>query len=139
MDRITKKQECKIYARIEFQLESCFFQNLGCCVSTNVHDVVLINHEHNLHEIRKLLNTWSRRNTTPFGTIVLIKTTAISKITHLFMNLSYPDAKFLYDLNLLLYNFLWDGKQFKIKRSGICQTYEAGGLKMLDVKSFCQS
>ena len=55
------------------------------------------------------------------------------------MNLSDPDAKFLYDLNLLLYNFLWDGKQFKIKRSGICQTYEAGGLKMLDVKSFCQS
>ena len=52
------------------------------------------------------------------------------------MNLHDPDAKFLYDLNLLLYNFLWDGKQFKIKRSGICQTYEAGGLKMLDVKSF---
>ena len=124
---------------LNFKLESCFFHNLGCCVSTNVLDVVLINHEDNLHEIRKLLNTWSRRNITPFGTIMVVKATALSKITHLFMNLHDPDAKFLYDLNLLLYNFLWDGKQFKIKRSGVCQTYEAGGLNMLDVKFFCQS
>ena len=113
-----------MYAWIEFQLESCFFQNLGSCVSTNVHEVVLINHKDNLNEIRKLFNTWSRRNITCFGTIMVIKTTAISKITHLFMNLPDPDAKFLKDLTLLLYNFLWGGKQGKIKRSGVCQTYE---------------
>ena len=105
-----RNRNIKSMPELNFKLESCFFHNLGCCVSTNVLDVVLINHEDNLHEIRKLLNTWSRRNTTPFGTIVLIKTTAISKITHLFMNLPDPDAKFLYDLNLLLYNFLWGGK-----------------------------
>lgn len=40
------------------------------------------------------------------------------------MNLPDPDAKFLKDLTLLLYNFLWGGKQGKIKRSGVCQTYE---------------
>ena len=62
----------------------------------------------------------------------------ISKITHLFMNLPDPDGKFLHDLDMLLYNSLWKGKQGKIKRPGVCQDYEAGGLKMLDVKSFCQ-
>jgi len=37
---------------------------------------------------------------------------------------------------LLLYTFLWDGKHDLIKRSGVCQAHKAGGLKMVDVKSF---
>ena len=52
------------------------------------------------------------------------------------MNLPDLDGKFLHDLDMLLYNFLWNGKQGKIKRPGARQDYEAGGLKMLDVKSF---
>ena len=59
-------------------------------------------------------------NITPFGKITVIKTMVISKMTHLFMNLPDPDAKFLHDLDMFFYNFLWDGKQEqgKIKRSG---------------------
>ena len=38
-------------------------------------------------------------------------------------------------INKLLYNFLWNGKNDKI-RSGVCQAYEVGGLKMVDIKSF---
>ena len=34
-----------------------------------------------------------------------------------------------------MYNFLWNGKNDKI-RSGVCQAYEVGGLKMVDIKSF---
>ena len=33
-------------------------------------------------------------------------------------------------------NFLWNGKNDKIRRSGVCQAYEVGGLKMVDIKSF---
>ena len=50
------------------------------------------------------------------------------------MNLSDPDGKFLHDLDMLLYNFLWNGKQGKIKGPGVFQDYEAGDLNMLDVK-----
>ena len=41
-------------------------------------------------------------------------------------------------MNKLLYNFLWNGKNDKIRRSGVChcQAYEVGGLKMVDIKSF---
>ena len=52
------------------------------------------------------------------------------------MNSPDPDEKSLHDLNLLLYNFPWNGKHDKIKRSRVCQAYEAGGLKMADVRSF---
>ena len=51
------------------------------------------------------------------------------------MNLPDPEESFLKGLNKLLYNFLWNGKNNKI-RSGVCQAYEVGGLKMVDIKSF---
>jgi len=60
----------------------------------------------------------------------------ISKINHQFMNVPDPDEKILHDLNLLLYDFLFDGKNDKITVSVVCQDPAAGGLKMVDVKSF---
>jgi len=46
---------------------------------------------------------------------------------------------FLKELNKFLYNFLWNGKNDKndkMRRSDVCQAYEVGGLKMVDIKLF---
>ena len=85
--------------------------------------------------MKKVLNAWSRRNLAPFGKITVIKSLVLSEITHLLFNLPDPD-NLLKELNTLLFSFLWGGKTDKIKRSGMCQGYEVGGLKMVDVKSF---
>lgn len=112
------------------------FRVLGFIFSVNIHEIVLLNYEDKLTEMRKLLNTWSKRNLTPFGKITVLKTLIVSKITHLLQNLPDPDEKFLLEVNKLFYNFLWDGKTDKIKRTVVSQTHEAGGLKMIDIKSF---
>lgn len=112
------------------------FKILGVVFSINVHEIVLINYENKLGDIRKLLNCWSRRNLTPYGKITVIKTLALSKITHLFLNLPDPDEAFMKDLEKLLYSFLWDDKNDKIKRSSMCQSYEDGGLKMVNIKTY---
>ena len=52
------------------------------------------------------------------------------------MNLPDPEENFLKELNDLLYGFVWGGNNDNINRSGVCQPYEAGGLRMVDVKSF---
>ena len=52
------------------------------------------------------------------------------------MNLPDPEESFLKELNKLLYNFLWNGKNDEIRRSGVRQAYNVGGLKMVDIKSF---
>ena len=113
---------------LNFNWNPVTFRVLGVMFSTSVHEIVLINYENKLSEIRKLLNTWSKRNIIPFGKITVIKTMVIFKITHLFINLPDPDGKFRHDLDMLLYNFLWNGKQGEIKRPGVRQAYEAGGL-----------
>ena len=43
---------------------------------------------------------------------------------------------YLKEIHKLLYNFLWDGRGDKIKRSVMLNEYKDGGLKMLDIRSF---
>ena len=57
------------------------FKVLGVVFSTDVHEIVSVNFENKLTEMRKVVNSWSRRNLTPFGKITVIKTLVISKIT----------------------------------------------------------
>ena len=63
----------------------------------------------------------------------MIKTLALSRLIYLFGNLPDPTDDFLRELNTLLFQFLWDGKQRKISRKIVCQSYEEGGLGMVDV------
>ena len=76
------------------------------------------------------------RQLIPLGKITVIKTLVISKITHLLITLPDPPEQFLNNLNSLLFSFLWDGKQSKIKKTVVCQPFEDGGLDMLDVYNF---
>ena len=63
----------------------------------------------------------------------MIKTLALSRLIHLFVNLPDPPYDFLHELNTLLFQFLWDRKQSKIGRKIVCQSYEDGALGMVDV------
>ena len=38
-----------------------------------------------------------------------------------------------------MYAFIWDNKLQKIKRNTLIQKYEAGGIKMVDIRKFIQS
>jgi len=73
------------------------------------------------------------------GKITVIKTLLISKITHLFITLPDPPKEFMHSLNILLYEFLWDGKRGKIKKSVVCKSLEEGGFNMLNVHDFLTS
>ena len=70
------------------------FTVLGVVFSTYVLEIVTINFENKLNEMNEVLNAWTRRNLTPFGRITVMKSLAISKITHLLMNLPDPEESF---------------------------------------------
>ena len=56
------------------------FTVLGVVFSTDVLEIVTINFENKLNEMKKVLIAWSR-NLSPFGRITVIKSLVISKIT----------------------------------------------------------
>jgi hypothetical protein len=68
--------------------------------------------------------------------ITVIKTFALPKLIRLPTSLpNLPQAK-INDLNSLFYNFIWNGKSDKIKRSTLIGDIYQGGLKMIDFQSF---
>ena len=54
------------------------FTVLGVVFSTDIFEMVTINFENKLNEMKKVLNAWSRRNLTHFGRITEIKSLVIS-------------------------------------------------------------
>lgn len=112
---------------------------LGIIFSINIEQMVQLNYDGKLEEIKTILARWKRRNLTPYGKITVMKTLVISKLTYLFLNIPDPPAQFLRELDNELFSFLWDGKQAKIKKSIVYKSYQEGGLKMCDVYAYLAS
>ena len=62
----------------------------------------------------------------------MIKTLIFSCCMHI-LNVTYILSKHLEQIQHLLNEFLWKGKN-RLNQNLTCQSYEAGGLKMLKVK-----
>ena len=112
------------------------FRYLGIIFSTQVKEIVRLNFENKIHEIQKLLQTWNKRQLTPFGKITLIKTLGVSKLTYLFANIPDPNENFLQQLDTLFFNFLWNNKVGKLNKKCTFKPILEGGLNMLNVYSF---
>ena len=91
-----------------------------------------------VEKIRSILDNWSARRLTLLGKIAIIKTLAVSQIVYILSSLPTP-PDVLKTINSILYDFLWDGKGDKIKRTTMINSYAEGGLKMLDIQSFNES
>ena len=115
------------------------FKVLGINFSVNMEEIVTINYENKLQEIDTLLKVWSKRHLTPFGKITVIKTMALAKLVHLFINLPDPKVTFINRLNKMFNDFLWDGKRAKMAAEVACAECRQGGLNMVDVNSFLAS
>ena len=89
-----------------------------------------------LKEINKLIITWSGRNITPLGKIVLIKGLLISKITHILLSLPTPKDDTIKNLNTVFRNFIWNQKPPKFRKEILENTVKLGGLKMTNLAVF---
>ena len=85
-----------------------------------------------------MLGNWSARRLTLLGRIAILKSLAVSQIVYVLSSLPTPQGV-IKEINSLLYDFLWDGKSDKIKRTEMINSYSKGGLKMIEIQSFNQS
>ena len=111
------------------------FSLLGLEFSTFLDKIPLLNYNKALGKMKMEVNKWNKRHLTPFGKIVVIKTNILSKCIHLLSSIERSDT-FLKAVNKLIYDFLWDGKPDKIKRSTMTNDYLLGGMKMVDIYNF---
>jgi hypothetical protein len=84
------------------------------------------------------LNTWCYRALTYIGRITIIKTLALPNLIQSLTVLpNPPELGNNRNTGHFFYNFLWNGKNAKIKGTVMINGYEEGGLKMPHIKSFC--
>ena len=112
------------------------FEILGITLNASLKDLWVINTRKRLEHINRLLASLRRRNLTLIGKITVIKTLAISTLVHIFSALPNPPKTFIDELNKIIYRFLWNNKNDKIKRSNITRNYVDGGLRMVNIECF---
>ena len=115
------------------------FDILGIAFFVETQQIVEYNYRMKLDEVRKLVDSWSRRLLSIIGKIQVIKSLAISKLVHLFTTLATPNDSSFKELETLFFSFIWGGKGDKIARKIIINDIENGGLKMTDIRSFAKA
>jgi hypothetical protein len=88
-----------------------------------------------LKELKSLLAIWGQRDLSILGRITIFKSLAISKVIYQCSNLAVPE-NIIAELNQIAFDFVWNYKPNKVKRTTVIADYNEGGLKMLDVECF---
>ena len=131
-----KDSNNRICSEHNLSWEKGSFTVLGVKFTLQLKDMIKINYNDKIREIKNLLMQWSKRVLTPFGRITVIKSLAIAKINHLFLSLPNPDENIIKELDSLFFKFIWIGSVDKVKRDVVIKTYKEGGLKMIRVEPF---
>ena len=84
--------------------------------------------------IEEVLKLWCMRNLILEGKVTAFKALAISKIVHLALitNIRTSTMK---ELNKIQKKFIWKSKKLKITHTTLCNNYDNGNLKNVDISS----
>jgi len=130
-----KNQTDKLEINQNIKWSSRKVKALGVWFSISKEEAVMLNYQEKKEKISKILSCWQLRRLTLLGKVTVIKSLAASQLVYIMSSLPSSQSH-LKEIHQLLYNFLWDGKGDKIKRSVILNEYKDGGLRMLDIRSF---
>ena len=78
--------------------------------------------------MKQQIAKWSRRDMTPMGRIVVLKSHMISQFVYLLSNIPTPPKHFFVEFERLIIDFIWSGKKAKIKKSILYASKNEGGL-----------
>ena len=130
-------QRRKIAAYQYISWPSHKFKALGVWLSTCTvrEEAITLNYGEKKETISKTIENWQFRRLTLLGKIVVIKSLLALQLVYIMSPLP-TSSEHLKDINNLLYQFLRDGKQDKIKPVEMINDYATDGLKMLDIHIF---
>ena len=89
-----------------------------------------------LQKFKNCLKSWQHRKLTLIGKNTVLKTFALPKLIYTLTVLPNPPNDIIEDIKSEIFNFIWDGKPDKIKRTQLIQSVENGGIRLTDIDSF---
>ena len=107
---------------------------LGIYIGYNSNTIQSMNFNEKLAKMKTKFNIWRQRDLSIKGKILIIKTFGLSQLLYVSSILYVPDWV-ISEAENIMYNFLWNGKQHKVKKRVIIQDVKDGGLNMSDLLS----
>jgi len=104
---------------------------LGIYFSYDIKENNELNFHKKIQKLQTKLDMWSSRDFAIFGRAMLIKTMGISQLIYSASNLVVPKG-IVEIVRTKSFKFLWKNKKDKIKRSGLYQDLDHGGICMTD-------
>lgn len=104
---------------------------LGIYFSYNIKENNELHFYKKIEKLETKLDMWSSWDLTIFGRAMLIKTLGISQLIYSASNLDAPEG-IVEVVRTKSFKFLWKNKKDKIKRSGLYQDSDNGGIRMTD-------
>ena len=92
-----------------------------------------------MDDIKKIYDSWLYRHLTPFGRICVIKSLALSKLSHVVLVCPHVTTDMLKELTVMSFKFLWKNKPDRMKRVDTMLPLNKGGLNMPDIETFWDS
>ena len=115
-------------------LTSDTIKTLGVQFSYNSTFKVQNNFLDTVKSIQQVLRFWNRRILSLEGKIIIFKTLAISKIVYLAFLTVIPNS-LIEELQRIQKTFIWHSSRPKISHKTLCNNFENGGLKHVDISS----
>ena len=84
-------------------------------------------------KIKNILKLWCMRQLTLEGRITVFISLSVSKVIDLLLTTKLHNST-IDLLHRIQKNFIWEEKKAKIKHSTLCNDYEKGGIKVVDLK-----
>ena len=112
---------------------------LGITFNTNNECFIKDNIDKKIEEFNNVLKQWQHRKLSLLGKITVIKSIALPKLIYPLTILQIPSADKIKQITSSMFKFIWNSKPEKIKRKHITQSYQKGGLKMIDIELFINS
>ena len=109
---------------------------LGIHICNTRQGLLEVNYKEILNKLKNKLSVWNMRNLSLLGKITIIKVLGISQLVYLFGMLPSPPITFFNELDHVLFKFLWNNSNDRIKRKTIIGPLDMGGLNMVDSKLF---
>ena len=105
---------------------------LGIYIGYDLKELEQKNFKEKIDKIKLMLNMLGQRNLTIYGKTLILKTDALSQLLYVLSVFHIPKY-IMKEVEDLAYEYLWNGKQHKVKKKVAIQDFELGGCRMVDL------
>ena len=112
-------------------------QCLGVYLTYDYDEFIKMNHKQRLKKLENTANWWKGRGLTLYGRAQIINLLLLPKLIYIVTMFAVPE-EVIKDINRIVFKFLWRG-QDRVVRTAMINSYENGGLRVLDFETLVKS